>query len=217
MTVASASTHPAGGPSHASHEATDAHSLELETREKPHSETPATKKATVSHPETSHKAAETHSPKTQKAADTKAKSDTAPDSHSPETAVEEVVASLPSFISAISSVFSSPARAWKSSGMSAVVPEVGAPKGRRHGEYKKGNHDTLNAEEKRGAWVLGGIMVGGYLLGGLTKRSGSKDHGKHGESGGMGSIVAGSSGAKGDAEWEKASGAGVVGHGKRKA
>lgn len=98
-----------------------------------------------------------------------------------------------------------------------LIPQIGLPKSEGgKGEDYKPPSGGLNDEERKGLWVLGGIVGLGLLLGGSRKdKSGS----------GVGSKVhsavdavkgSGGGGPKGDAEWEKASGAGVVGHGSRK-
>lgn len=94
------------------------------------------------------------------------------------------------------------------------IPQIGLPKsGGGGGEYKapKGG---LDSDERKGVWVLGGIIGLGLLLGGGSSKDskkGLKSKVKDAVDG-----VKGSGGVKGDAEWEKASGAGVVGHGSRK-
>ena len=107
ITVASASTHPAGGPQHAVHEHTDAHTQE--------------------------------------------------------TSTEDLPAALPSLGNAINSVISSPRQAWKASGLSSSLPEIGMPKLEHGGEYKRPDRG-LNNEERRGLWVLGGVVGLGLLL-----------------------------------------------------
>ena len=112
MTVASASTHPAGGPQHAVHEPSDSHSQDIASESK-----------------------------------------------------DDGPAPTPSF----SSLLSAPGRAWKATGLSESLPEVGMPKGGKSGEYRRPDRG-LNDEEKRGRWVLGGIIGLGFLLGGSGKR-----------------------------------------------
>lgn len=157
VTVASASTHIGGGPTHALHESTDPHELEKDPKE-------------------------------------------------PEIDVGALTAS-------VASAFGAPGRAFKSSGVTNAIPSLGAAKGfgEPSKEYKASDK-KLNDEEKRGAWIFGGIVGLGLLLGGgRKKKDSSHDEGKSGKSkGGKGS------GVEGDAEWSKASGAGIVGHGARK-
>ncbi|WVQ83108.1 hypothetical protein IAT38_005246 [Cryptococcus sp. DSM 104549] len=153
LTVASASTHPAGGPTHGVHDGTDAHTLE---------------------------------------------------------ATEDVISfPLPSLGAVGLSVFRGPANAWRSLGLG--LPEVGAPSVEGSGEYKYEKR-PLNEHERTGAWVLAGVLATGLVLGG--SKSGKKD--KHGEHGIVDAAKEKASKVKGDAKWEQASGAGVVGHGSRK-
>lgn len=167
VTVASASTHHAGGPTHGIHESHDAHSLELSTKA--------------------------------------------------EEFIDElssIAKGYPSLVSAANSVLTAPGKAWSSAGLSkSLLPEVAVPKlEAKQEEYKPPNRG-LNDEEKRGLWLLGGIVGLGLLLGGSKKAPKDKhEHGKHAKHAAeaAGSVV------KGDAEWAKASGAGVVGHGARK-
>jgi hypothetical protein len=98
------------------------------------------------------------------------------------------------------------------------VPEIHLPKsssGKDGGEYKapKGG---LDHDERRGLWVLGGIVGLGLVLGGGSRgeKKGSGIGSKIGEAVDAAKGIKG--GPKGDKEWEKASGAGVVGHGSRK-
>lgn len=79
------------------------------------------------------------------------------------------------------------------------------------GEYKPPTNG-LNDEEKTGRWVLAGILGLGLLLGGPEQERKKGNKGEHGKERGPeeGKVV------KGDAQWEQASGAGVVGHGARK-
>lgn len=155
ITVASASTHPAGGPTH---------SIHGQPTENP----------------------------------------------TPEPSSQDPAASLPSLGAATSNVFSAPGRAWKASGFS--LPAVGMPKNNGGGEYKRPERG-MNDEEKRGLWVLGGVVGLGLLLGG-PGRSRKNGKGQHGHDSGKGKQEG--KGVKGDAQWEKASGAGLVGHGARK-
>lgn len=94
-----------------------------------------------------------------------------------------------------------------------MLPEVAVPKLEAKQEEYKPPSRGLNDEEKRGLWLLGGIVGLGLLFGGSKKAPKDKhEHGKHAKHAAeaAGSVV------KGDAEWAKASGAGVVGHGARK-
>ena len=98
------------------------------------------------------------------------------------------------------------------------VPEIHLPKSNGGGGEYKPPKEGLNQEERRGLWVLGGIVGLGLVLGGgrgEKKGSGSglkdKFEGAVDAAKGMGS-----SGPKGDKDWEKASGAEIVGHGSRK-
>ncbi|ORY28475.1 hypothetical protein BCR39DRAFT_534834 [Naematelia encephala] len=162
MTVASASTHPAGGPTHGVHSSSDAHTHEVSSTE-----------------------------------------------------VEETVGqTFGSFESTVSSLLSAPVKAATSAGL---VPAVGWPKlkddSKSAGEYKADPSEPLNEQEKTGAWALAGLVGLGLWLGGPSKKTKGKGKksGEHQE--GNASVVAGT---KGDAKWEQASGAGIVGHGGRK-
>lgn len=104
-----------------------------------------------------------------------------------------------------------------------LIPQIGLPKSANsngggqgsQGEYKPPS-GGLNDEERRGVWVLGGIVGAGLLLGGLGSRD-SKNGLKNKVGDAVDAVKAkGAGGPKGDAEWAKASGAGVVGHGSRK-
>ncbi|OWZ47132.1 hypothetical protein C356_02800 [Cryptococcus neoformans c45] len=149
LTVASASTHPAGGPVHASHDQSDAHSLEI--------------------------------------------------------AAEKLSSSVPSLESIATSMLCAPVAAWSSLGLQ--IPKVGVPQG-GSSEYKY-NSRGLNQDEKRGAWILAGLIGAGLLLGGPKKDKASAAHEEsHAETQAKRVV--------GDAKWAQASGAGVVGHGARK-
>ena len=156
MTVASAATHPGGGPTHATHDATDATSLE--------------------------------------------------------SAAEQPNPSIPLHSSVVSSAWGATGKAFSTAGLSSTLPEVGAPKFNGGSEYKA-SKQGLSGEERRGLWVLGGIVGLGLLLGGPSKKKGKTLdlHVSIGPKDGKGAK-----GVKGDAQREKASGAGVVGHGSRK-
>ncbi|KAK4684237.1 hypothetical protein P7C73_g5956, partial [Tremellales sp. Uapishka_1] len=131
-------------------------------------------------------------------------SETSPTSDSP--SVE-----LPS----VGSLLALPGKALSSSGianLAHLVPEIGVPElGTKQNEYKA-DGKPLNAEERRGAWILAGIAATALFLGGPKKEKKAKSGAAGGGKGKEGKV----SGAKGDAQWEKASGAGVVGHGSRK-
>jgi hypothetical protein len=96
----------------------------------------------------------------------------------------------------------------------SFIPEIGLPKPPKGkgGEYKPPSKG-LDDQEKKGLWVLGGIVGLGLLLGGPKKEK--KNHGE-GSLGHLVEKVKGETGVQGDDEWAKASGAGVVGHGARK-
>ena len=96
----------------------------------------------------------------------------------------------------------------------SFVPEIGMPKPPKGkgGEYKAPSKG-LDDQEKKGLWVLGGIVGLGLLLGGPKKE---KKAGGEGQLGKLVDKVKGEKGVQGDEEWAKASGAGVVGHGSRK-
>ena len=99
----------------------------------------------------------------------------------------------------------------------SFIPEIGLPSGKgsgKGGEYKAPKQG-LDDGEKRGLWVLGGIVGLGLFIGGPKKESKIKSA--------LGDVVekgkgklGGGKGVEGDEEWAKASGAGVVGHGARK-
>jgi len=102
----------------------------------------------------------------------------------------------------------------------SFIPEIGLPKppkGKGGGEYKA-PEKGLDDGEKRGLWVLGGIVGLGLLLGGGSKDKKGGGHLMHDVRALADKAKGGKGGkaVKGDAEWEKASGAGVVGHGARK-
>lgn len=112
---------------------------------------------------------------------------------------------------------------WKST-FAPILPEIGAPtsisgnrdgKGGGNGEYQK-TSEKLNDEERKGAWVLGGVVGLGLLIGGPGREKKGKKGGKGVLEKGKEMVGAGGGGVQGDQEWEKASGAGVVGHGARK-
>jgi hypothetical protein len=106
---------------------------------------------------------------------------------------------------------------------STFIPTIALPKasggGGKRAEFKPIERG-LNAEEKRGAWVLAGVVGLGLLLGGpkKDKKSGSSLKDKASQAADKVKGAAGlGGGVKGDEKWAKASGAEVVGHGTRKA
>ena len=97
----------------------------------------------------------------------------------------------------------------------SFIPEIGLPKPPKgHGGEYKPPSKGLDDQEKKGLWVLGGIVGLGLLIGGPKKEK--KNHGETGKLGHLVEKVKGEKGVQGDDEWAKASGAGVVGHGARK-
>lgn len=81
----------------------------------------------------------------------------------------------------MNNVFSAPSRVWKASGsgLSGSLPEVGMSKSDR-AEYKQ-PEKGLNDEEKRGLWVLGGIVGLGLLFGGPGRGKKEGMEGKEGK------------------------------------
>lgn len=69
--------------------------------------------------------------------------------------------------SGISSLFPSEKEGQKSSGSSSKAGES------QSGEYKD-SQEPLNGEEKRGAWILGGIVAAGLFFGGGKKEKKAK-------------------------------------------
>ncbi|OCF37224.1 hypothetical protein I316_01131 [Kwoniella heveanensis BCC8398] len=137
------------------------------------------------------------------------------DAHSIEAAGPSLK-DIPSFTDAVSSIFSAPGRAWTSVGVK--FPEVHlppAPEGSK-AQYKR-EQRGLNDQERTGTWVLAGVVGLGLFLGGGSKKSKStsgaalKDTAQE-----LADKAKGVKTVKGDANWAKASGAGVVGHGTRK-
>lgn len=102
-----------------------------------------------------------------------------------------------------------------------LLPEIKLPKpsgGKKEEEYKAPK-EGLNQDERKGLWVLGGIVGLGLLLGGGSSGASATAKAKAKEAAAKAKNAVkgkGASGPKGDADWEKASGAGVVGHGSRK-
>lgn len=123
---------------------------------------------------------------------------------------EKVKEGVESLSSVISSALSAPGKAIKSSEITSSLPTIGSAQGFEDGKKEyKANTKKLDGEEKKGLWILGGIVSFGLLLGGGKKEKKShKEHASHASSE--------HKGVKGDAAWEKASGAGIVGHGARK-
>ena len=109
--MASASTHPAGGPSHAVYEAADATSVE-----------------------------------------------------SAEPLEEAAAKAAEKASSSVSEVFS---------GIGQMMPEVGTSKMSSGGQGADGEYHApdrgLNDEERRGLWIMGGIVGLGWLIGGPKK------------------------------------------------
>ena len=91
--------------------------------------------------------------------------------------------------------------------------EINAPKLTAKEQTYKASDRPLDGEEKTGAYILGGIVALGLLLGGGSSGSAAKDKLKKAAHDAKNAV----GGAKGDANWEKNSGAGIVGHGSRKA
>ena len=131
------------------------------------------------------------------------------DPYTLEEAEEAVESGIQSLSSTISSALSAPARAIKSADIASGLPTIGSPTGFADAKEKyEPSGKKLDSDERRGLWVLGGIIGFGLLFGGSKKKKDqSHDDGHSAKAAG---------GPKGDAAWEKASGAGVVGHGKRK-
>ncbi|KAL7423082.1 hypothetical protein Q5752_002381 [Cryptotrichosporon argae] len=166
MTVASAATHPAGGPVHGVHAASDAHTTE--TAE--------------------------------------------PDAHADADADAALVPNDAFRLGPVlSSLLAGPTAAWRT--LAGAVPSVSAPEAKDgEAEYKKEDR-PLDANERTGLYILGGIVASAFLLGGAPKSRGHDHEHAHGHAH---AAAAADDKNKGDATWEKASGAGVVGHGARK-
>ncbi|WWC96046.1 hypothetical protein V866_002913 [Kwoniella sp. B9012] len=122
---------------------------------------------------------------------------------------------IPSLTDALTSLITAPGRAWSNAGIK--LPEINLPKFTEGQREYKSEKRSLNDDEKRGLYVLAGVIGLGLALGGGKKekkdKKGLKDKV---ESAIAGSGIPGAKSVKGDAKWEKASGAGVVGHGSRK-
>jgi hypothetical protein len=91
--------------------------------------------------------------------------------------------------------------------------EINAPDLKGKEQEYKASDKPLDAQERTGAYILGGIVALGLFLGGGSNKGEGKV--KKAVEGVKGAVGAG--GVKGDANWEKNSGAGIVGHGARKA
>jgi len=129
--------------------------------------------------------------------------------------VDEAAKNIPGLASAFSNFLSAPVKAWSNAGLStSLLPEIGSPKGlhKAEGEYKA-NDKPLDGEQKRGAYVLGGIVLFGFLIGGPKSSKKEKHHKLETD---LARAAGAAGGVQGDAQWAKASGAGVVGHGHRK-
>ncbi|WVW84610.1 hypothetical protein I302_106644 [Kwoniella bestiolae CBS 10118] len=136
------------------------------------------------------------------------------DAHSLETeSAGPSLKDIPSLTDALTSLVGAPGRAWSSSGIK--LPEINLPKSSKQ-EYKSEKRG-LNDDERRGLYVLAGVLGLGLSLGGGKKdKKGKKGLKEKVENAVAGSGIPGARSVKGDAKWEKASGAGVVGHGSRK-
>jgi len=186
MTVASASTHISGGPVSAVHNSTDSADADShETKDKSDSNSKSASK----------------SDSKSKSSESKNKSDS-----ESEASAGESLAHAVNHLTNLSKNAGEFSR--------SLIPEIGLPKppkGKRS-EYKPPSKG-LDDQEKKGLWVLGGIVGLGLLLGGPKK---DKKGGEGGKLGHLVEKVTGEKGVQGDEEWAKASGAGVVGHGSRK-
>ena len=189
MTVASASTHLSGGPVSAVHNSTD--SAEADNKE--------SKSGSDSKSESK---SDSESASKSKSSDSKDKSKS-----DAEASAGESLAHAVNHLTTLSENAGEFTRSF--------IPEIGLPKPPKGkgGEYKPPSKG-LDDQEKKGLWVLGGIVGLGLLLGGPKKEK--KNHGEGGKLGHLVDKVKGEKGVQGDDEWAKASGAGVVGHGARK-
>ncbi|TYJ58441.1 hypothetical protein B9479_000647 [Cryptococcus floricola] len=115
-------------------------------------------------------------------------------------ALEASELELPSFSGFTSSILNAPSAAWNALSFSLPKAE------KKDYKYEK---RALDDHERTGAWILAGVIGTGLLVGGPKKEKKSHGDVAHG-------VEAAASQVKGDAQWEKASGAGVVGHGSRK-
>ncbi|WWC70701.1 uncharacterized protein I206_104652 [Kwoniella pini CBS 10737] len=137
------------------------------------------------------------------------------DAHEFEKDNEPSIKDLPGLGEALRNVLTSPARAWTNSGIK--LPEINLPKSSESKNEYKSEKRGLNDDERRGVWVLAGVLTLGLALGGgggstKSKKSLKEKANEAVEANG----IPGAKVVKGDAKWEKASGAGVVGHGARK-
>ena len=102
----------------------------------------------------------------------------------------------------------------KAKELAAKLPEVkvNAPDFKGKETTYKASDRPLDGEERTGAYILGAIVALGLVLGGgsSSKGEGAKEKLKKAAAGAVGGV-------KGDANWEKNSGAGIVGHRARKA
>ena len=141
----------------------------------------------------------------------------AADPHVVESAEEQASEVGASVNGLLSSALAAPARAWKSSNLEATLPSIGAPRGEYKPQDYKASDRPLDSNERKGVWALAGVLGLGLFAGGFggkKDKANKGDHGKDGKSGGKGK--GGAKGVSGDANWEKASGAEIVGHGSRK-
>lgn len=133
-------------------------------------------------------------------------------------AAKKLVDALPSLTSVLSAVALSPVKGVHS--LAKALPPIGAPSSELKAENKeyKANKDPLNADEKKGMYIFGGIVALGLALGGDWSGKSKAGKGVKEKVGDLVDKAKGTAGAvKGDENWEKASGAQVVGHGLRKA
>ncbi|WWD04809.1 hypothetical protein V865_002880 [Kwoniella europaea PYCC6329] len=138
------------------------------------------------------------------------------DAHSLETeSSEPSLKDIPSFTAAFSSLITAPGKAWSNAGIK--LPEINLPKSTEGQKEYRSEKRSLNDDEKRGLYVLAGVIGLGLTLGGGKKAKKDKK-GLEDKVGGAvaGSGISGAKTVKGDAKWENASGAGVVGYGSRK-
>lgn len=102
----------------------------------------------------------------------------------------------------------------KAKELAAKLPqvEVNAPDLKGKETTYKASDRPLDGEERTGAYILAAIVTLGFVLGGgsSSKGEGTTEKLKQAAKGAVGGV-------KGDANWEKNSGAGIVGHGARKA
>jgi hypothetical protein len=136
---------------------------------------------------------------------------------------------FPALTDVLSNIVTSPARGLRALGFGSAEAEqladkageikdklaqveINAPKlGAKEQTYKASDR-PLDGDERTGAYILGGIVTLGLLLGGGSSGE-AKDKMKKAAHDAKAAV----GGVKGDANWEKNSGAGIVGHGARKA